>query len=77
MAKRAKDWIPHNVLEAARRAGLSTPLWYVGRTNGHHVHDRKMTLAELADEISEPAGGEAGGPASAPESPADAPDDED
>jgi hypothetical protein len=36
MSKRPEDYIPEDVQEAARAAGLSsTPHWYVGRSNGH------------------------------------------
>jgi hypothetical protein len=36
MSKRAEDYIPRDVQEAAEAAGLSsTPHWYVGRSNGH------------------------------------------
>jgi len=50
MSKRASEWIPQNILEAARRAGLNAPLWYVGRTNGHEGHERRKTLKDLAEE---------------------------
>jgi hypothetical protein len=50
MAKQAKEWIPHNILVAARRAGLRLPLWYVGRNNGHAEIDRKKTLGQLVAE---------------------------
>jgi hypothetical protein len=50
MAKRASEWIPHNILVAAEKAGLGLPLWYVGRNNGHAAHARKQTLADLADQ---------------------------
>jgi hypothetical protein len=50
MPKRASEWIPHNILVAAEKAGLSLPLWYVGRNNGHDAHARKKTLADLANE---------------------------
>jgi hypothetical protein len=49
MGRRAVDWIPDNILAAARQAGLGTPLWYVGRTKGQR-HCRQKTLADLADE---------------------------
>jgi hypothetical protein len=46
MSRRADRHIPHDILEAAKAAGLSTPVWYVGRSNGHEdqpitkgVHD--------------------------------------
>lgn len=50
MAKPASEWIPLNILAAAKRAGLSAPLWYVGRNNGHETHERKQTLADLERE---------------------------
>lgn len=49
MARKARDWIPENILQAARQAGLSTPLWYVGRTRGKPSRNHK-TLAQLAAE---------------------------
>lgn len=51
MAKRASEWIPHNILDAARRAGLKTPQLYLGRNNGHGAHIRKKTLRDLAQEV--------------------------
>jgi lambda repressor-like predicted transcriptional regulator len=45
---RAEDWIPANILAAAKRAGLSTPTWYVGR--GGPPRPRKKTLDDLARE---------------------------
>ena len=53
MAKRASEWIPHNILVAARRAGLSTPLWYVGRSNGHEDHDRQKTFEDLVSDAKQ------------------------
>lgn len=47
MRRRATDWIPGNILAAARQAGLSTPLWYIGRTKGPS-RPRQKTLADLA-----------------------------
>jgi len=50
MAKRASEWIPQNILTAAQRAGLSAPLWYVGRNNGHERHERKKTFEDLVSD---------------------------
>jgi hypothetical protein len=43
-----RDWIPENILSAAKRAGLKMPDWYVGRNNGHGMHERKSTLESIA-----------------------------
>ncbi|HEX8121581.1 MAG TPA: hypothetical protein VF549_10000 [Solirubrobacteraceae bacterium] len=51
MAKRASEWIPHNILDAARRAGLKTPQLYLGRNNGHERHIPKTTLRKLAEDL--------------------------
>lgn len=53
MAKHAVDWIPHNIVAAAEKAGVGLPLGYVGRNNGHEKHPRQQTLGELADQSSE------------------------
>jgi hypothetical protein len=49
MSKRASAWIPQNVLAAAKRAGLTTLLWYVGRSRGPAA-PRKKTLQDLERE---------------------------
>lgn len=49
MARKARDWIPENILQAAHQGGLSTPLWYVGRTRGTQ-QPRQKTLSQLAAE---------------------------
>jgi hypothetical protein len=46
-----REWIPQNILAAARRAGLSMPDWYVGRRNGHEAHERRVTLARIVETI--------------------------
>jgi aminoglycoside/choline kinase family phosphotransferase len=46
-----RDWIPENILSAAKRAGLKMPDWYVGRNNGHGLHERKATLASIAETV--------------------------
>lgn len=43
--KRAKHYIPQDILDAAKAAGLSTPLWYAGRRAG------KAPLTKTATEI--------------------------
>jgi hypothetical protein len=48
-----EETIPSNILAAARRAGLSTPLWYVGRRAVPKDYKRKKTLADLAREARE------------------------
>lgn len=53
MAKRASEWIPENILAAAQKAGLSVPLWYVGRNNGHEHHGRKKTFEDLVADAGE------------------------
>jgi hypothetical protein len=47
MAKRARDYIPADIQEAAKAAGLSTPLLYAGRSNGHEDRELDITPAEL------------------------------
>lgn len=47
MARRASDWIPENVLAAAQKAGLSVPLWYVGRSTGQGRQRRRKTFEDL------------------------------
>lgn len=46
------DIIPTTILDAAKRAGLSKPDWYVGRTNGHEAYERKSTLQSIVEEVS-------------------------
>jgi hypothetical protein len=46
-----REWIPENILSAAKRAGLKMPDWYVGRSNGHNLHERKATLASIATAV--------------------------
>jgi hypothetical protein len=46
-----REWIPENILSAAKRAGLKMPDWYVGRSNGHDLHERKTTLASIARSV--------------------------
>jgi len=53
MARRTTDWIPENILKAARRAGLRSPLWYVGTTNGHERRPRATTLDQLVAEVEQ------------------------
>lgn len=48
---RVKDVIPQNILDAALRAGLRTPDWYVGRTR--RDAPRRKTLEDLVREIDE------------------------
>jgi hypothetical protein len=49
MGRKARDWIPENILQAAHQAGLTTPLWYIGRTKGTPSRNHK-TLQQLAEE---------------------------
>jgi hypothetical protein len=51
MARRASEWIPHNIRAAARRSGLSLPLWYVGRSNGHEPHNRRVTVEKIIQQV--------------------------
>jgi hypothetical protein len=50
MGRRAEDYIPANILAAAEKAGLSTPLWYVGRANNPD-HKRQKTLKILLPKL--------------------------
>jgi hypothetical protein len=50
MGRRAEDYIPANILAAAEKAGLSTPLWYVGRANNPD-HKRQKTLEDIIAEV--------------------------
>jgi hypothetical protein len=50
MGRRAEDYIPQNILAAAEKAGLSTPLWYVGRSNNPD-HKRQKTLKDIIAEV--------------------------
>jgi hypothetical protein len=50
MGRRAEDYIPQNILAAAEKAGLSTPLWYVGRANNPN-HKRQKTLEDIIAEV--------------------------
>jgi hypothetical protein len=56
MAKRAKDTIPHDILEAAEAAGIGTPLWYVGRTNGHDPKPGDLSAGDLMRQARHDAG---------------------
>jgi hypothetical protein len=48
MAKRAAEkHIPHDILDAAREVGLTTPSLYVGRSNGFKDLPPRASLAEL------------------------------
>lgn len=49
MSKRAEEHIPADVLYAAKRAGLKTPLWYAGRSNGHEDKKLDQTLDEMIE----------------------------
>lgn len=56
MGRAAKEHIPADVLRAAKRAGLDTPLWYVGRSNGHEGKQLDRDLDDVVDEAYEKAG---------------------
>ncbi len=47
MSKRAEEHIPADILYAAKRAGLKTPLWYAGRSNGHEDKELEQDLDEV------------------------------
>lgn len=47
MSRRAEEHIPADVLYAAKRAGLKTPLWYAGRSNGHEGKKLEKSLDEM------------------------------
>ena len=47
MSRKAEEHIPADVLYAAKRAGLKTPLWYAGRSNGHENKSLKDSLDEM------------------------------
>ena len=66
MPKRADDYIPDDIQAAARAAGLSTPLWYIGRANGHEHVERPKTPDQIVREARAAAKGES--PPSADES---------
>jgi hypothetical protein len=50
VARKATALIPANILNAAKRCGLSTPTWYVGRTRGPD-RPRRKTLDDIAREV--------------------------
>jgi hypothetical protein len=56
MSRRAEDHIPADVLAAAKRAGLKTPLWYAGRSNGHEHQKLDRSLDEVVSEAYKEAG---------------------
>jgi hypothetical protein len=64
------DIIPTTILDAAKKAGLSKPDWYVGRINGHESQQPKTTLQDIVDEAmaadrsdaAEPKSGQPDGP---------------
>jgi hypothetical protein len=47
------DIIPTTILNAAKRAGLSTPDWYVGRINGHEAHEPEVTLESIVEQVKQ------------------------
>lgn len=49
MSRQAEEHIPGDVLYAAKRAGLKTPLWYAGRSNGHEGKKLEKTLDEMIE----------------------------
>lgn len=49
MSRRAEEHIPADILSAAKRAGLKTPLWYVGRSNGHESSELEHSLDEVIE----------------------------
>jgi hypothetical protein len=61
MAKRARDTIPHDILQAAEAAGLGAPLWYVGRTNGHKPKPDEPRADDLMREARAEAAAEQAG----------------
>jgi hypothetical protein len=48
MAKRAEDFIPSDIQKAAEAAGLDSPLWYIGRSNGH---ENKKLVGDLGTAV--------------------------
>jgi len=56
MSKSADEHIPSDILQAARRAGLREPLWYVGRANGHEKETLERDLNEVIERAYEEAG---------------------
>jgi len=52
MAKRARDAIPSEILAAAKAVGLRSPLWYVGRTNGHKPAADEPRVGDLMRQAS-------------------------
>lgn len=56
MGRSADQHIPADVLAAAKRAGLDTPLWYVGRSNGHEGKRLDRTLDEVVEDANREAG---------------------
>jgi hypothetical protein len=57
MGRRAEDYIPENILAAAAKAGLSTPLWYAGGANNPD-HKRQKTLGDIIAEVDAEQGAE-------------------
>jgi hypothetical protein len=51
MGKRVEDYIPQNVLAAAEKAGLSTPLWHVGGGANNPEHKRQKTFEDIVAEV--------------------------
>lgn len=49
MSRQAEEHIPADVLYAAKRAGLKTPLWYAGRSNGHEGKKLEQSLDEMLE----------------------------
>lgn len=49
MSYRAKDYIPEDILAAARAAGLTTPVGYAGRSNGHEKLPEAGGLGEIIE----------------------------
>jgi hypothetical protein len=64
MSRRARDYIPAEILDAAKQAGQPAPLWYAGRTNGH---ERKTVTPSAHDVVLE--GRKRGGVHAEPELP--------
>lgn len=55
MGRSAEQHIPADVLAAAKRAGLDTPLWYVGRSNGHEGKHLDRTLDDVVQDANKEA----------------------
>jgi hypothetical protein len=58
MSRQAEEHIPADVLYAAKGAGLKTPLWYAGRSNGHEGKQLEQTLDEMIEAPYREAGRE-------------------